>query len=368
MLFGAEPTRVEASVVRDPASGVDIVTSAASSSSGDGVATFTCSTRAEDDQRVHVYGTEGRISIEIPFNIPPDRPTHVFVTAGGDPPVDPATERLTFDAADPYAVEAARFAAADPRRHADAGPAGRRRRQPAGHRAALRRRCPCGGPPGLDSGTRRSSPWQSRSRQIIATVVAIVAVVGVTSFAVVVRPWESKPACAATAATEHPEWSVARRWDEALLDAIRRALPNPPVHARNLYHLSAAMWDAWATYDPTADGVLRHGEAQRLERGRGPRRGDQLRRLPGPDRSVHQGGRRRGVAVRVRRRHGLAVLPAGRRPRPKATRPAAIGNRIAKTILDAGLEDGSNQANGYAAPDYTPVNPPLVVAESGHDA
>ena len=75
-----------------------------------GVATFTCSTRAESDQRVDIYGTEGRISIEIPFNIPPDRPTRIFVTAGGDPPVAPATETLAFDAADPYACEADRFA------------------------------------------------------------------------------------------------------------------------------------------------------------------------------------------------------------------------------------------------------------------
>ena len=85
-------------------------------------------------------------------------------------------------------------------------------------------------------------------------MVAIVVVVGAGTFAAVVRPWESKPTC--TAAIQHPEWSVARRWDEALLDAIRRALPNPAVHARNLYHLSAAMWDAWATYDPTADGLF----------------------------------------------------------------------------------------------------------------
>jgi predicted dehydrogenase len=34
------------------------------------------------------------------------------VTAGGDPPVAPATETLTFAAADPYAVEAERFAEA----------------------------------------------------------------------------------------------------------------------------------------------------------------------------------------------------------------------------------------------------------------
>jgi len=48
--------------------------------------------------------------------------------------------------------------------------------------------------------------------------------------------------------------SVARVWDEALLDAIRRDVPAPTVHARNLFHTSAAMWDAWAAYDPQADG------------------------------------------------------------------------------------------------------------------
>src|SRR3954453_17902178 len=45
---------------------------------------------------------------------------------------------------------------------------------------------------------------------------------------------------------------VARVWDEAMLDAIRRDLPAPTTHARNLFHVSAAMWDAWAAYDPTA--------------------------------------------------------------------------------------------------------------------
>jgi predicted dehydrogenase len=107
-LFGAEPTRVQSSVTRDPEMGVDVVTSAILDFP-DGVATFTCSTRTETDQRVHVYGTEGRLSIGIPFNIPPDRPTEIFVTAGGLPPVAPATETLTFPTADPYTVEAEVF-------------------------------------------------------------------------------------------------------------------------------------------------------------------------------------------------------------------------------------------------------------------
>jgi predicted dehydrogenase len=111
MLFGAEPDRVEASVTRDSDTAVDVLTSAILGF-GDDVATFTCSTRAEPDQRVHVYGTQGRISLGIPFNIPIDLPTEVFVTSGGDPPVSPATETLTFEPADQYTIQAGRFARA----------------------------------------------------------------------------------------------------------------------------------------------------------------------------------------------------------------------------------------------------------------
>ena len=96
---------------RSDCMGVDILTSAILDFDGGRVATFTCSTRIETDQRVHIYGTEGRISIGIPFNIPPDRPTEVYVTAGGDPPVAPNTETLTFPTADPYTVEAEEVAA-----------------------------------------------------------------------------------------------------------------------------------------------------------------------------------------------------------------------------------------------------------------
>ncbi|HYN69860.1 MAG TPA: Gfo/Idh/MocA family oxidoreductase [Candidatus Eisenbacteria bacterium] len=112
MLFASEPVRVEASISRDPVSGVDILTSGLLEFPGGGQATFTCSTRAERDQRVHVYGTTGRISVGIPFNIPPDRPTQVFLTHGGDPPAAPDTETLTFETADPYTVQVERFAEA----------------------------------------------------------------------------------------------------------------------------------------------------------------------------------------------------------------------------------------------------------------
>src|SRR6202022_3204871 len=85
-------------------------------------------------------------------------------------------------------------------------------------------------------------------------VLALALVLVVGTVLGIARPWERAPACAAF--VDHPDWSVARRWDEALLDAIRRALPNPPVHARNLFHTSVAMWDAWAAYDTTASGYI----------------------------------------------------------------------------------------------------------------
>jgi len=112
MLFEAEPEHVAAAMERDGEDGVDVVTSGLLTFPGGGSATFTCAIRTEPDQRVHIYGTEGHISIGIPFNIPPDRPTNVYLTHGGDPPVAPNVERLTFEPADPYGVEADAFAAA----------------------------------------------------------------------------------------------------------------------------------------------------------------------------------------------------------------------------------------------------------------
>ena len=109
MLFRSEPSLVQASIRRDPSTGVDALASAILDFAG-GIASFTCAIRSEPDQRVDIYGTTGRISIDIPFNIPPDRPTRIRLTAGGDPPVAPDTTVLEFPIADPYTVEVERFA------------------------------------------------------------------------------------------------------------------------------------------------------------------------------------------------------------------------------------------------------------------
>jgi len=111
LIFGSEPTSVNASILRDERFGTDIVTSALLEF-GDRHATFVCSTQMEPDQRVDIYGTKGRLVIEIPFNIPPDMPTRLLQVAGGSPPVDPDVVIHEIATADPYTVEADAFSRA----------------------------------------------------------------------------------------------------------------------------------------------------------------------------------------------------------------------------------------------------------------
>jgi predicted dehydrogenase len=111
LLLQEEPTAIEAAVRRDPATGVDIATSGILEF-GDRISSFGCSTRAEPSQRVDIHGTEGRINIEIPFNIPADRPTRISVFAGGSPPAKPAVEAIDFEPANQYTLQAEAFAAA----------------------------------------------------------------------------------------------------------------------------------------------------------------------------------------------------------------------------------------------------------------
>ena len=80
-VFEDEPARVMGLIERDPEWGIDRLTSAILEFPG-GHATFTCSTQIVPYQRIHFFGTAGRIEIEIPFNAPPDRPCRIFIDDG----------------------------------------------------------------------------------------------------------------------------------------------------------------------------------------------------------------------------------------------------------------------------------------------
>ncbi|NQV32900.1 MAG: Gfo/Idh/MocA family oxidoreductase [Phycisphaeraceae bacterium] len=101
-LFGSEPTRVTGCVENDPDFKTDRMASGILEFER-GTATFTCSTQLAPYQRVHIFGTTGRIEIEIPFNAPPDAPCRLWLQQGTE------IQEITFDVADQYTLQCDAF-------------------------------------------------------------------------------------------------------------------------------------------------------------------------------------------------------------------------------------------------------------------
>jgi hypothetical protein len=160
--------------------------------------------------------------------------------------------------------------------------------------------------------------------------------------------------------------SVARVWDEQTLELIRQVVPAPTVHARNLFHVSVAMWDAWAAYDPTADGYLVNEKHQAST-------------------SDVAAARETAMSYAAYRillwRYGTVSDLDTAKQQLDATMaslcyradvdsaegdsPAAVGNRIAAAVIEYGQDDGALEDERYKDPAYRPVNDPLEVAQPG---
>jgi predicted dehydrogenase len=83
-VFGEEPTKVFGVIEEDPELHTDVLSSGVLYFPS-GHSVFTCSTQVVPYQKVQIFGTEGRIEIEIPFNAPPDRPCRISIDDGADP-------------------------------------------------------------------------------------------------------------------------------------------------------------------------------------------------------------------------------------------------------------------------------------------
>ena len=158
--------------------------------------------------------------------------------------------------------------------------------------------------------------------------------------------------------------SVARVWNEALLHAIERDTPAPTVHARNLFHVSAAMWDAWAAYDPQADGwlVREKVDADDVQASRETALSYAAYRLL-LHRYSYASGLQETFDELVSTLEGLCYRLDY--VETEGDSPAALGNRIAAAYIERGRQDGANEALRYADPAYKPSNPPLVVDDPG---
>ncbi len=109
-LFEREPVRVAGLIDFDPDFRTDRLASALLDF-GAGQAVFTCSTQLAPFQRMQIFGTKGRIEIEIPYNIPPDRPSRIFVDDGSQ--LAGRSARIEeFATADQYTIQGDAFSRA----------------------------------------------------------------------------------------------------------------------------------------------------------------------------------------------------------------------------------------------------------------
>ncbi len=174
-------------------------------------------------------------------------------------------------------------------------------------------------------------------------------------------------AAAGVAVAQTPPPTVARQWNDQVIEAVRDSRARPPIHARNLFHIAAAMWDAWAAYDPEATGWLfteKH-VAKDVQAARNEAISFAAFRI-----IKHRFSNSDNYWLILDRITDQMFL-LGYDPTftsQQGNSPAAIGNRIAQQMILFGFEDGSNEFDDYAIPPgfYEPVNPPLVVAEPGN--
>lgn len=173
--------------------------------------------------------------------------------------------------------------------------------------------------------------------------------------------------------------SVARQWNELMLASIRRDFARPTVHARNLFHVSAAMWDAWSAFDSTSSTEFLLGKTV----------GNYTCVFNGMPASTQiAADRNKAISYAAYRllKHRFAGSPQALllsnaydhhmdtlgydknfTSTDYSTGDArALGNYIAQQYISFGLQDGSNEQNGYANTSYAPVNPPLNVDVPGN--
>ncbi|MGS2726214.1 T9SS type A sorting domain-containing protein [Psychroserpens sp. BH13MA-6] len=167
--------------------------------------------------------------------------------------------------------------------------------------------------------------------------------------------------------------TVARDWNEMLLTAIRADFARPTVHARNLFHTSVLMYDSWAIFDSQATTVFlgkNFGGYNCTFNG--------IATPTDVDAARHE---MMSYAVYRLLNHrfenspgGLALLnqfdalftsygydPSFVSTDYSTNSYAALGNYLASEMIAFGLQDNSNEQNGYTNQFYTPSNPPLIL-------
>ena len=173
------------------------------------------------------------------------------------------------------------------------------------------------------------------------------------------------------------EHSVARKWNEVLLQSIRNDLARPTVHARNLFHISAAMYDAWSIFNNSSNTYFLNNENQRLfipyEKTSfvGDKKKNQEKAISYAayrlliHRYEISPGYNKSKFIIDSLFQKLGFDPDFKSTDYRTGNAAAIGNYIAKKVIDYTWNDGSNEKYFYANLYYEPVNKPLILKNKG---
>ncbi|HTZ06382.1 MAG TPA: FG-GAP-like repeat-containing protein [Gaiellaceae bacterium] len=191
-------------------------------------------------------------------------------------------------------------------------------------------------------------------------VVSVARPVARTTAAVAAQTSYALPRCTPSV----PAGSVAHVWDQAAISVLRIGLESEPVQARDLFHLSAAMWDAWAAYDPAAAGYVVNEKARAAN-------------VPAARNAAISYAAYRLLLWRASYGSNLdstfanltstmtALCYSTAYTTTKGDSPAALGNRIAAAFVAYGQRDGSLERQHYVDPSYVAQNAPLVVSQPG---
>lgn len=178
--------------------------------------------------------------------------------------------------------------------------------------------------------------------------------------------------------TSQGQESAARKWNDVLLEAIRNDLARPTVHARNLFHISAAMYDAWAAYDDTAEPYFLGNSVGTfqvpfegvsaptdIEAAREEALSYAVYRLM-RFRFVDSPGADESLPLMDSLFNAMGYDPAVVDADYTNGSPASLGNYIAQQVINFGSQDGSNEENNYDNLFYEPVNEALDPTMSGN--
>lgn len=169
---------------------------------------------------------------------------------------------------------------------------------------------------------------------------------------------------------EDNNFSVARLWNEVLLQAVRNDFARPTIHARNLFHTSIAMYDAWAIYNDEAQPYLIGKEVHGFS--------STLDELNIPEATLTNIEETISYAAYKILSHRFKDSPNSEFTLNQFDdlmtllnldisftstdysdgNPASLGNYIAAKIIEYGFQDGSNEFNFYNNIYYEPVNDP----------